>query len=165
MRSEDLRGELRRRTGRVSTDRLQEMTLKPEDKVTSFIVIPVNTVNGMWTRIEVYQILGEDSQSSHYCMKNLQKLYVPKEESIPIPPKHVDMTKSTHTKIVDTRNQLADILTRGSFTRDDWNHLRLLNAMNFSMFSCSQFLSKVSCSRELKKVLRKRGRQCGNRDH
>ena len=26
-------------------------------------------------------------------------------------------------KCVDTKNQLADMLTKGSFTRDDWNHL------------------------------------------
>ena len=43
---------------------------------------------------------------------------------------------------VDTKNQLADMLTKGNFTRDEWNHLlRLFNIMNFSMFSCSHFLS------------------------
>ena len=41
-------------------------------------------------------------------------------------------------KYVDT--ELADILTTGSFTLDDWNHLfRLFSTMNFSMFSCSCF--------------------------
>ena len=45
-------------------------------------------------------------------------------------------------KYVDTKNQLADMLTKGNFTRDEWNHLlRLFNIMNFSMFSCSHFLS------------------------
>ena len=45
-------------------------------------------------------------------------------------------------KYVDTKNQLADMLTKGSFIRDEWNHLlRLSNIMNFSMFSCSLFLS------------------------
>ena len=34
------------------------------------------------------------------------------------------------------------MLTKGGFTRDEWNHLlHLLNIMNFSMFSCSLFLS------------------------
>ena len=38
---------------------------------------------------------------------------------------------------VDTKIQLADMLTTGSFTRGEWDHLlRLLNIMNFSMFSC-----------------------------
>ena len=57
------------------------------------------------------------------------------------------LTESTWTprskiKYIDTKNQLADILTKESFTRDEWNHLvRLFNIMNFSMFSCSHFLS------------------------
>ena len=45
-------------------------------------------------------------------------------------------------------NQLAGTLIKGKFTRDEWNHLlclnhllRLFNVMNFSMFSCSYFLS------------------------
>ena len=38
---------------------------------------------------------------------------------------------------VDTKIQLVDMLTTGSFTRDEWDHLlRWLNIMNFSMFSC-----------------------------
>ena len=36
-------------------------------------------------------------------------------------------------KYIDTKNQLADILTRGNFTRDEWNHL--LNFFNISHFS------------------------------
>ena len=43
-------------------------------------------------------------------------------------------------KFVDTENQLADMLTKGNFTRDEWNNLlRLFNNMSFSMFSCSHF--------------------------
>ena len=46
----------------------------------------------------------------------------------------------TQMKYVDTINQLADIFTKESFTRDEWNHLlRLLNIMNFSMLSRSHF--------------------------
>ena len=26
-------------------------------------------------------------------------------------------------KYIDTKNQLADTLTKGNFTRDEWNHL------------------------------------------
>ena len=45
-------------------------------------------------------------------------------------------------KYVDTNNQQADMLTKRNFTRDEWNHLlRLLNIMNFPMFSCSHFPS------------------------
>ena len=36
-------------------------------------------------------------------------------------------------KYVDTKNQLDDIITKGSFSRDEWNHLlRLFNIMSFS---------------------------------
>ena len=45
-------------------------------------------------------------------------------------------------EFVDTKNQLDDMLTKGSFTRDEWNHLlRLFSIIKFSMFSCSYFLS------------------------
>ena len=41
-------------------------------------------------------------------------------------------------KYVDTKNQLADMLTEGSFIRDEWDHLLpMLNIMKLSMFSCS----------------------------
>ena len=54
----------------------------------------------------------------------------------------VNLEPQIQIKYVDTKNQLADLLTKGTFTRDDWNHLlRLLNIMNVSMFSCSHFLS------------------------
>ena len=37
-------------------------------------------------------------------------------------------------KYVDSKNQHADMLSKGSFTRDEWDHLhRLLNVMNFLM--------------------------------
>ena len=59
-------------------------------------------------------------------------------------------------KYVDTKNQLADIPTKGSFTRDEWNHLlRLLNIMNFSMFSCSHFF----LSNRKQSAMSKRGQE------
>ena len=33
-------------------------------------------------------------------------------------------------KYIDTKNQLADILTKGGFTRDEWNHLLCLLNIN-----------------------------------
>ena len=48
----------------------------------------------------------------------------------------INLDPKIQTKYVDTKTQHEDILTRGSFTRDEWNHLlRLLNTMSFSMFS------------------------------
>ena len=40
-------------------------------------------------------------------------------------------------KYVDTKNQLADILTKRNFTRDEWNHLLCL--FNISHFSSSSW--------------------------
>ena len=65
----------------------------------------------------------------------------------------VCLTESTwnpkiQIKYVDTKNQLADMLTKGSFTRDEWDHLlRLVNIMNISVFSCSHFLSNCMSKR------------------
>ena len=56
---------------------------------------------------------------------------------------------------ITPKNQLLLMLTKGSFTRDEWSHLlRLFNLMIFSMFSCSNFFSiksQAQSRRELKK--------------
>ena len=47
----------------------------------------------------------------------------------------INLDPRTQIKYVDTKNQLADILTQGNFTRDEWNHLlHLWTIANFSMF-------------------------------
>ena len=46
---------------------------------------------------------------------------------------------------IDTKNKLADILTIGSFTRDEWNHLLcLVNISHFSSTVCSDTMAKRS---------------------
>ena len=46
-------------------------------------------------------------------------------------------------KYIDTKNQVADTLTKGNFTRDDWNHLLcLFNIGHFSSINCSEVMSK-----------------------
>ena len=46
-------------------------------------------------------------------------------------------------KYIDTKNQLADILTKGNFSRDEWNHLLFLfNISHFSTINCSDVMSK-----------------------
>ena len=46
-------------------------------------------------------------------------------------------------KYIDTKNQLADILTMGNFTRDEWNHLLcLFNISHFSSTNCLEVMSK-----------------------
>ena len=45
----------------------------------------------------------------------------------------INLDPKIQIKYIDTKNQLADILTKGNFTRDEWN--RLLNLLNISPFS------------------------------
>ena len=41
------------------------------------------------------------------------------------------------------KNQLADMLTKGNFTRDEWNHLLcLFNISHFSSINCSEVMAK-----------------------
>ena len=48
-------------------------------------------------------------------------------------------------KYIDTKSQLADILTKGNFTRDEWNHLlNLFNTSHFSPTVCSAAMAKRS---------------------
>ena len=48
-------------------------------------------------------------------------------------------------KYVNTKNQLADILTKRTFSSDEWNHLLgLFNIMNFSVYCCSHFSNFLS---------------------
>ena len=48
-------------------------------------------------------------------------------------------------KYIDTKNHLADILTKGNFTRDEWSHLLcLFNISHFSSTVCSDTMAKRS---------------------
>ena len=38
----------------------------------------------------------------------------------------INLDPKIHIKYIDTKNQLADILTKGNFTRDEWKHLLTL---------------------------------------
>ena len=55
----------------------------------------------------------------------------------------INLDPKIQIKYVDTKNQLADLLTKESFSRDEWcNLLRLFNIMFFfSIFSCSHVRS------------------------
>ena len=52
-------------------------------------------------------------------------------------------TPKIQIKYIDTKNQLADMLSKGNFTRDEWNHLLcLFNISHFSSAECSEVMSK-----------------------
>ena len=55
----------------------------------------------------------------------------------------INLDSEIQVKYIDTKNQLADILTKGNFTRDEWNHLlSLLNISHFSSAVCSAAMAK-----------------------
>ena len=55
----------------------------------------------------------------------------------------INLDPKIQIKYIDTKNQLADILTKGNFTRDEWNHLlTLFNISHFSSTSCITAMAK-----------------------
>ena len=57
----------------------------------------------------------------------------------------INLDSKIQIQYIDTKNQLADILTKGSFTRDEWNHLLcLFNISHFSPTVCSAAMAKRS---------------------
>ena len=57
----------------------------------------------------------------------------------------INLDTNIQIKYIDTKNQLADILTKGNLTRDEWNHLLcLFNISHFSSTVCSDTMAKRS---------------------
>ena len=57
----------------------------------------------------------------------------------------INLDPKIQIKYIDTKNRLADILTKGNFTRDEWNHLLcLFNISHFSFTVCSDAMAKRS---------------------
>ena len=55
----------------------------------------------------------------------------------------INLDPKIQIKYIDTKNQLADILTKGNFTRDEWHHLLcLFNISHFSCTVCSDAMAK-----------------------
>ena len=55
----------------------------------------------------------------------------------------INLDSKIQIKYIDTKNQIADILTKRNFTRDEWNHLlSLLNNSHFSSTICSAAMAK-----------------------
>ena len=55
----------------------------------------------------------------------------------------INLDPKIQIKYIDTKNQLADILTKGNFTRDEWNHLlTLFNIGHFSSTACTAAMAK-----------------------
>ena len=54
----------------------------------------------------------------------------------------INLDPKIQIKYIDTKNQLADILTKGNFTRDEWNHL--LTLFNISHFNSTASLAAMA---------------------
>ena len=64
----------------------------------------------------------------------------------------INLDPKIQIKYIDTKNQLADVLTKGNFTRDEWNHLLCwFNISHFSSTDCSEVMSKESKKNQVKK--------------
>ena len=64
----------------------------------------------------------------------------------------VNLDPKIQIKYIDTKNQLADILTKGNFTRDEWIHLLCL-------FNISHFSSTVSSAAMAKRLQQESGEE------
>ena len=49
----------------------------------------------------------------------------------------INLDPKIQIKYIDTKNQLADILSKGNFTRDEWNHLLCLFNQAISVPQCA----------------------------
>ena len=55
----------------------------------------------------------------------------------------INLDSKIQIKYIDTKNQLAGILTKGNFTRDEWNHLlNLFNISHISSTACTAAMAK-----------------------
>ena len=63
-----------------------------------------------------------------------------------------DVDSKIQIRYIDTRHQLADIFTKGNFTRDEWNNLlHLFNISPFGPTCCAKNCSLISCSKTMAK--------------
>ena len=64
----------------------------------------------------------------------------------------INLDPKIQIKYIDTKNKLADILTKGNFTRDERNHLLcLFNISHFSSINCLEVMSKTRKKMQVKK--------------
>ena len=64
----------------------------------------------------------------------------------------INLDSKIQIKYFDTKNQLADTLTKGNFTSDGWTHLlSLFKTSHFSSTDCSEVMSKRTQKIQVKK--------------
>ena len=64
----------------------------------------------------------------------------------------INLDSKIQIRYIDTKHQIADILTKGHFTRDEWNNLlNLFNIRNFSSLRCTKSFSLISSTKTMAK--------------
>ena len=67
----------------------------------------------------------------------------------------INLDSKIQIRYVDTKHQLADILTKGNFTRGEWNNLlHLFNISHFRSTCCAKNSSLISCTKRWRKGCR-----------
>ena len=77
----------------------------------------------------------------------------------------INLDPKIKIRYIDTKHQLADILTKGNFTRDEWNNLiHLFTISHFSFTCCAQNSSLMNCIKTIAKRMqehKRRRKNCG----
>ena len=74
----------------------------------------------------------------------------------------INLDPKIQFRYIDSKHQLAYILTKGNFTRDAWNNLlHLFNISHFSSLCCAQNFSLTSCSTTMEKGTQERKEEEG----
>ena len=72
----------------------------------------------------------------------------------------IKLGSKIQTRYIDTKHQLADMLTKGNFTRDEWdNLLHLFNIRHFSSICCGKNFSLISCPTTMAKRIQEQKRE------
>ena len=62
----------------------------------------------------------------------------------------INLVSKMKIRYIDTKHQLADILTKSNFTRDEWNNLHhLFNIIHFSSTCFAKNSSLISCPKTM----------------
>ena len=65
----------------------------------------------------------------------------------------INLDPKIQIKYIDTKHQLANIMTKGNFTRDEWdNLLHFFNISHFSYTCCTKNFSLINCSTMAKRI-------------
>ena len=78
----------------------------------------------------------------------------------------INLESKIQIRCIDSKHQMAGILTKGHFTRDGWNNLfHLLNTSHFSSTCCAKISSLISCTKTVAKRMQEQKGEvenCGN---